>query len=112
MKFFHYNQNNSGGYFIESDEQGIGTDIIIEAENAEKANDRLRAIGNKYGSDDFWSFCDCCGERWYEQCPGDEGDDVPSFYGRPIEEEKKDTFREQVAVHYANGNFRIWRYDD
>jgi hypothetical protein len=100
-KFYHYNQNNSGGYFVVDNEHGICEDVIIEAINTEDANRRFNLIGDKV--DGMFDWCPCCGERW-DYYP--EESDKPEIYGTPIEKQKKEIFRERVFVHYFDGSFK------
>lgn len=51
--WFHFRQNNSGGYFIGPKH------VVMIAENEDAAWERLRSMED-YSS----SSCDCCGARW------------------------------------------------
>ena len=57
-KWYHFHQNNSGGYF-----EGPAIEVFVEASSAEKANDRATSVLGLYfgGAGD----CQCCGDRWY-----------------------------------------------
>lgn len=105
-KFFNFDQNNSGGYFVENEKLGVGPEIIIEAQNYNEAWNKLEALGEQCSG--FWNYCDCCGERWYKGWK-EEGHDVPSIYNTPIENFKATDFREYVYVHYYDGTFK--RFD-
>jgi hypothetical protein len=85
--FFSFNQNNSGGSFI-----GPHV-VIVEAETADEANEIAVAKAGVYfdGAGD----CECCGRRWSETW--DDGADVPSNYGDPVEAS------EFVQIIYADG---------
>jgi len=100
--FFTFRQNNSGGEFISQ-----WRDIIVEADSAEEANERAEEHtwvsfdGVRKGQD-----CSCCGDRWGRQWD-DEGDEVPSVWGVPVEldttvpKKKRDTmicFRDGTLV--------------
>lgn len=68
--FFVYNQNNSGGFDVETDY--VGSIVVIEAEDHEIANEAVQRVtnGGVYfdGCDGDWpSDCPCCGDRWYRQ---------------------------------------------
>ena len=58
--WFHFRQNNSGGYFRKP-----AIHIFVEADTAEQANEVAASIEGVYfhgvssGID-----CDCCGDRW------------------------------------------------
>lgn len=58
-KWFHYDQNNSGGSF-----GGPAINVWVEARSAEEAN------GIAEGHD-----CECCGDRWHSAYG--EGKDKP-----------------------------------
>ena len=101
MKFYTFDQNNSGGYFIEDYELGIGEYIIIEAETAEKANEQLDIIGNRMG-ESFWDYCSCCGTRWGGVSDSD-GKDTPMIYSKSVYEEKTSWCEKVACIHYADG---------
>lgn len=99
--FYHFSQNNSGGYFITDTNNGVGEHMIIEARSPEDAWDRLREIGDKVGG--FWNYCDCCGERWHDY--SEEGTEIPTIYGEPANEHK--TYRKdgKKYIHYLDNSF-------
>ena len=61
--FFHFNQNNSGGFFDIDD--NVRQCVIIEADNADHANDIAREIGIYFNGISRGRDCECCGDRWY-----------------------------------------------
>src|SRR6185312_1612275 len=74
LNWYCFSQNNSGGYFVEDDNQGPF--VFIQAASADEAN--------RIGFDFFdTSYCPCCGERWYEVSEYD-GKDQPMIYGSHI----------------------------
>jgi hypothetical protein len=100
--FFTFRQNNSGGVFTSQFHT-----IIVEADSADEANERAEEHtfvsfdGVSKGRD-----CECCGDRWGRQWD-DEGDDVPSIWGKAVEldttvpKKKRDTmicFRDGTLV--------------
>lgn len=114
MKFYAFHQNNSGGRFTFDKKAGITHIVIIEAPNAEAANDRAEQIGLYFNGCDEGRDCNCCGDRWF-QVYG-EGDDVPSHYGSPIEDGKFAPSKfglkwmgknPEGIIHYACGK-RVW----
>lgn len=115
MPFFEYNQNNSGGSFTYDGDAGITHYVIIEADDAEQADDRAEEIGLYFdGSGD----CECCGQRWYEQSgwSADKGDDVPSIYGTPISDfdfgfRWMEGDRPEAYVHFADGRVQGYGFD-
>jgi len=103
-KFWKFDQNNSGGYFVEDAENGVCEIVIIEALNAKDAFSRLEKIGEKV--DGFWNYCSCCGERWSSWIDDSDGTIVPEHYGTPIEEVERSMFRSEIFVHYFDGSFK------
>lgn len=101
MSFFTFSQNNSGGYFIENQKEGVGGYVIIEAQTAEAAYEKLRIIGDRI--DDFWDSCDCCGERWCYDPELISADDEPAICGKNVREASGGLFGECAFVHYENG---------
>ena len=101
-KFFTFNQNNSGGRFTYDESSGISEYVIIEAKNADQANDRAESIGLYFDGCSEEMDCPCCGDRWSRVWEG-EGDDFPSLYGEDVFKAKKDLYMEVVFVHYLNG---------
>jgi hypothetical protein len=104
-KFYSFNQNNSGGSFSNSDKEGISEYVIIEALNAENANNKAEELGIYFNGCDDGRDCDCCGDRWYRVDESD-ADKVASIYGEPIEKANKSMFRNYVFVHYIDGTFK------
>lgn len=91
--FWHYSQNNSGGFFVGP------TDVIIEAVSSEDADQRATASGHV----DFDAIsCETCGGRW-DYAYG-KGDPEPMIYSVPINKAVKNWFREEVTVVYLDGS--------
>lgn len=108
--FFTYTQNNSGGRFRYDNARGITHYVIIEAPDADTANNIARKIGLYFDGCKRGIDCECCGDRWYEQYG--KGDEVPSMYGEPVEDfisrhsTKWNNFTNangHVVIHRANG---------
>jgi hypothetical protein len=59
-KFFHFSQNNSGGFF-HVDEVVDEGGCVFEASSPKEANKRAKKAGVFSRS-----FCDCCGRRFSE----------------------------------------------
>jgi hypothetical protein len=89
-KFFHFHQNNSGGFFEVNDTVDEGG-CVFEAKNAKDAN----AKAEKAGVFSFWS-CECCGARFSEQWDSEEGHAT-------VEEAVSQAFGRPVVVHFKNG---------
>lgn len=84
MPFFHFSQNNSGGSFHRT--ELLTTDVIVEANTPEEANDRAQQLGIYFNGCHLGRDCSCCGDRWYEQYSYEEGSPYPAIYSRPVEE--------------------------
>jgi len=59
--------------------------VIVEADTAEKANNRAEKIGIYFNGCEDNLDCECCGDRWYEQYDDTDGDPTPMVYERPFE---------------------------
>lgn len=90
--FYTFDQNNSGGVYVETDD--IGKIVIIEAPDHDAANAKADALG-LFDLD----YCECCGERFHRAWKTD-GDDVPSRYDTPIDLDAEDdgTYRFHVVT--------------
>lgn len=112
-KFYTFNQNNSGGYFVTSDEHGVSEYMIIEATSPRAAWERLEEIGEDV--DSFWNSCSCCGDRWSNWLDEKDGKEVPSIYGTPVEEyknEKNSWFNISASVHYFDKTFKNYKFEN
>lgn len=101
-KFFTFDQNNSGGKFDYDLEAGISSTVIIEAANANQANDRAEEIGLYFDGCENDIDCECCGDRWSKAWE-DGGNDKPSLYGEDVFEAKSGWYRDVVFIHYLDG---------
>lgn len=63
MNFYEYDQNNSGGSFIENDK--LCHRVIIEAESEKEADEIAKNIGIYFNGVAKGYDCECCGDRWY-----------------------------------------------
>lgn len=99
MKWFTYDQNNSGGYFIDNDQ--VSHLICVQAETAKEANEKASVI-----TEDFSEWCECCGERWYLSERDSDGADVPAQYGKALSESSPCYSRKTAVLHFANGEVR------
>lgn len=109
MKYFAFDQNNSGGDFTHDAEAGIGPTVFIQAENCRDANAKAESIGLYCGGVGDGIDCECCGDRW-SSCYRDDGEDVPTLYGRkyrPVREGETQTLEWGYAqyIHDADGKF-------
>src|SRR5574343_84890 len=82
MKFYTYDQNNSGGRFDFKDNT-LSAFVIIEAESADDADRRFCDLGGYFNGCEDGLDCSCCGDRWYPTSDA-QGTDVPSVYGEDV----------------------------
>lgn len=103
MKFFTFVQNNSGGDYIYSPEEGIGEYVIIESENASQANKKAEDIGLYFNGVDKGLDCECCGDRWHK-VDDYEGKDRPFVYDKEIPIDRNEKIQSFISgyIHYAN----------
>ncbi|MDR3445952.1 hypothetical protein [Dyella sp.] len=97
LKWFHFNQNNSGGRFIINDT--VAEDVLIQARSAEEAINRATVL-----FEDYSDYCSCCGERWSYRVEDKEGTDDPTIHGVSVYEKTKQMFGENVRLHHYNGH--------
>ena len=100
-KFFTFPQNNSGGYFVTDEKNGVGIYIIIEEVNAKSAWNKLNIIGEEIKG--FWSACSCCGDRW-QHLYDDDGEEKPCIFGKEITEEYDRGG--DIFIHYFDGTIK------
>ena len=108
MPFFDYSQNNSFGRMVEN--SSVHSHVIIEAETADKANERAQEIGLYFDGCESGIDCSCCGDRWYRHVYDDYGEDEPCVYGTPVEKwvehfrtGRTSAYEEGVWVYFADG---------
>ena len=102
-KWFHFSQNNSGGYFIVNEQ--VAEDVYVQAENAQQAAARAAVIFEPYSE-----FCECCGERWSFYVHDDDGYDEPTNYATPIMQVVAGRYRTQARLHHINGTVETYFY--
>lgn len=102
LKWFVFDQNNSGGYYIENDV--VGSKLFVQAPSAEEASNIAAELTEPYSE-----FCECCGERWYLYNAESDGYNVPTVYDKPvvvngrIDEKAIGWFGEQAVFYPYNG---------
>lgn len=103
-KFYHFNQNNSGGSFSFDEVAGITHNVIVEAIDYKHANMLAERIGLYFDGE---GDCPCCGDRWYSQWDETDGKPVPSIYGEPVGSQISMTAwmppGKETVVHYLDG---------
>ena len=110
-KFYNFSQNNSGGFFNNNHSAGIGVLVIIEALNADDANDRAEEIGIYFDGCDDNIDCDCCGDRWYAVDEAD-GEEIPKVYGTLLSDVVKSDYRENCYLHKLDGTFELIEFKE
>jgi len=110
-KFYHYSQNNSGGFFDEDETRGICNDVIIEAKNAQEANLIAHSIGIYFNGCENGCDCPCCGDRWSEVGEW-QGEDYPHIFSTKLEDCTKGWSRYYCFVHYLNGQIKKVVFND
>jgi|688.fasta_scaffold1316876_1 hypothetical protein len=104
LKWFHYSQNNSGGYFIVDDD--VAEDVYIQAPNAAEATERAEALFEPHSQ-----YCECCGPRWSTGWVDDsDGYDVPTNYGTPVTQLTAGHYRKKGRLHYYDGRVETVMY--
>lgn len=97
--FYHYSQNNSGGFFTKP-----AINVIIEAASSEQADVRAQDHGLYFGGE---GDCPCCGDRWNTIYYNEKGDVEPSIYGEPVESHTTSQWAEkdipEYVIYYVDG---------
>lgn len=97
LKWWHFNQNNSGGYFIINDV--VSEDVFIQERSAKAARSKAESV-----FEDYSQYCGCCGERWSYWIDDEDGTDEPQIYGEPISSpEAGGMFHDLATLHYFDG---------
>lgn len=113
VQYFTYGQNNSGGGFTYNPAHGIGQFVIIEAINANHANQRAREIGLYFDGSESGMDCSCCGDRWYAVWD-EKGTVTPMVYNETPDEwaANPDNFKwnmgKSIFVHYISGQITAY----
>lgn len=64
MKWYQYDQNNSGGWHACDDK--VCHRVFIEAYSEKEANSKAEELGIYFDGVDAGRDCGCCGDRWHE----------------------------------------------
>lgn len=108
-KFYEFSQNNTGGSFIFDEKKGICSHVVIEAKNANEANERAKEIGLYFDGVDKGEDCECCGDRWYEADESD-GYETPTIYGDDLVKFNGSVFRQFAFIHYLDKPFEFFDF--
>ena len=109
MKYYLYDQNNSGGSFEVDHTEGISVYVIIAARSTREADQKAEDLGLYFDGCETDRDCSCCGDRWYS---ADEYDakPYPHIHGTKLKDYVS-TFKWEdidVYVHYYNGTIEGW----
>lgn len=108
LKWFVFDQNNSGGRFVVNDK--LDTRVFIQAKNAKEANYLAETLGIYFNGVEDETDCDCCGDRWYAQYDDTKGTDEPSLYGQKI---TKEELKEQKwNGSYGKRGIKVYSYGE
>jgi hypothetical protein len=108
LKFYPFRQNNSGGYYVIDEENGISEFISIQAKDYKDSVRILQEISEK--NDEFFDYCPCCGERW-DTCNFDfDGDLEPMYYDEKLYDNYKGDCQRTAYVHYYDGKVVQFTY--
>lgn len=77
MKWYCYDQNNSGGSFRKP-----AVHMFVEAESWVEADERAVTVGVYFDGCSDGRDCSCCGDRWYSS-EYQKASDAPTVYGAP-----------------------------
>ena len=100
--FWTFRQNNSGGTFTVDD--SVDKYVIVEALDAEEANEKAKKVGIYFNGCDKGVDCRCCGDRWYRASLW-EAYEEPALYGVPVNK-FKDYIEAGVIIYFLNGEVK------
>jgi len=113
LKWYIFDQNNSGGHFHYDDE--VAEKVLIEAIDLEDALSVAERIGIYFNGCASGQDCDCCGDRWSQPWDDDGHSEFPTlwcWHGKTkdkhvsVDEYISEFCPEDerpVRVHYKNG---------
>jgi len=118
MKFYIFQQNNSGGCFVvNKDLCGM---LLIEATTYDEARDKALSLGVYFNGVEEEIDCDCCGDRWDDfdreiETPIEVAafiytDLIPNYklewhnkYGKYLRKEEPKIFKNKFGDKYGTG---------
>ena len=109
-RFYHFRQNNSGGYFDENN--NVCINVFIEAHSDSEANLLADNFGIYFDGCEQGIDCSCCGDRWY---PVDKSDGEKELVIFDNNSEKKvdikkvfaSMYSDKCIIHYLDGRKEI-----
>lgn len=101
LLWFHFRQNNSGGYFI--DDEMVCEDVFIQAVNAAEVRAKAEEL-----FDSRSEYCECCGERWYTEVDESDGHPQPTKYGEVLFDLAPIYFGRKAKLNYIDGHVETY----
>lgn len=100
LKWVSFNQNNSGGYYIQNED--VSALVCIQGKSLAQIKRKAESLFS--GND---SYCECCGERWGTWVDEDDMMDEPYYYNKPLKD-SFDTYDNgsYATLHFHNGEVR------
>lgn len=105
-KFFTFDQNNTGGRFLDN----MPLFLIVEAIDSFQADDIAINNGVYFNGCEIGLDCECCGDRWTESSNNDSSE-TPNIYGNPVEQFKSQWGNYVAKVIYLNGTVKEYKTD-
>lgn len=100
LKWWHFNQNNSGGHFVV--DENVSHHVFIQASTAAEAI----AVGEKFF--DNSDSCPCCGDRWSCWVDDSDGAVMPMIYDQPYTEYVDNFMKDWARLHYFDGRVEVY----
>lgn len=103
--WYEFDQDNSGGYFVENDK--VTHRVFIQALSLEDCITKAEALGIYFNGCDSGRDCDCCGDRWYK--PYSELK-FPIDWSKGISFNNIEEYAQYLADKYAWYNIKVEAY--
>jgi hypothetical protein len=100
LKWYVFNQNNSGGHFVVND--SVSEFVFIQACNARHAITLAKDFLDNSDS------CECCGDRWSFWVEDGHGTEQPTIYGKPYTEHFSGWVEDFARLHYIDGRVEAY----
>ena len=105
LRWWCFDQNNSGGYFITNDT--VAEYVLIQARSVAEAVAKAEAV-----FEDLSEYCACCGERWSYYVDEGDGKPTPEIYGERIETIQPGSFHKEARLHYFDGHIQGYKFGE
>lgn len=104
-KYYLFDQNNSGGMLKVT--KVLDEYVLIEALNAEHANQLAETIGIYFGGVAKDIDCPCCGDRWDAVKDHESYESLPDFFERRCILFQKERYRSKLKIYNLSENGTI-----